>query len=123
MADAKHGLILNLPGAPATPHVVYDRAGVVVPGWYHPQVPTPVGGDGDLSLDAAKALAEDPAVHLTLETMTAAACKAARDYWAAVTPGLRGGIADARGREPAGADAERLADEVASPDAGDYQAP
>jgi len=56
-----HGLVLSLGGAPATPHRVDDVEGLFVPG-----VPTPVGGDGEVGLDAARALDADPSVPLSL---------------------------------------------------------
>lgn len=122
MADAKHGLILALPGAPNTPHSVYDSAGNLVPGHYSPEVITPVGGDGDLTLGAAQSLAADPAVHLELRVATAAEVKAARAYWEAWLPVLRGGLAGARDRAT-GVDAERLADTITAAAPEKYEAP
>lgn len=42
-------LVLTLGGAPATWHQI-----VGLPGWYHIDHPTPVGGEGELSLEQAK---------------------------------------------------------------------
>jgi hypothetical protein len=44
----------NLGGAPATPHVIPGW-----PGYYRHDVATPVGGDGEITLEAAKELASD----------------------------------------------------------------
>lgn len=51
----RHGLILTLGGAPATPHMVSP-----LPGYYRPDVPHLVGGEGDdLTLDEAKEAAKE----------------------------------------------------------------
>lgn len=50
-SKTRYGLVLDLPGAPETPHVIPGVAG-----YYRPNIPTPVGGDGELTLDAAKEL-------------------------------------------------------------------
>jgi len=56
------GLVLDLPGAPLTDHVVNGVYGV-----YHPERPTPVGGGlGEVSLDEAKRLGGDPGCPLKL---------------------------------------------------------
>ena len=56
------GLVLDLPGAPLTDHVVNGVYGV-----YHPERPTPVGGGlGEVSLDEAKRLGADPGCPLRL---------------------------------------------------------
>lgn len=49
------GLRLTLPGAPSTWHHLPDH-GV----WLHPKHPTPVGGPGEPTQAAAKAMADDP---------------------------------------------------------------
>ena len=49
MADKRYGLRLTLGGAPNTPHLVPG-----LPGYFRPDVPTPVGGDGELTLEAAR---------------------------------------------------------------------
>lgn len=58
---AVKGLRLTLPGAPDVPHFVPG-----VQGMYSPSTPTPVGGDGELSLDEAKRLDADASVPLEL---------------------------------------------------------
>jgi hypothetical protein len=54
------GLRLTLGGAPATPHVV---PGV---GIFRPDIGTPVGGEGELTLAEAKKLAADESIPLEL---------------------------------------------------------
>lgn len=122
MAEAKHGLILTLPGAPATPHIVYDAAGILVPGYFHRDVPTPVGGDGDLGLATARELADDPSTHLALVDLKAAECAAAREYWSEVLPTLRGGLTQASARAQ-GTDLERIQEEASAAAPSVYTAP
>lgn len=55
------GLRLTLPGAPDVPHFVPG-----VRGMYSPTTPTPVGGDGELTVDEAQRLHDDPVVPLEL---------------------------------------------------------
>lgn len=62
---AVKGLRLTLPGAPDVPHFVPG-----VQGMYSPSTPTPVGGDGELSLDEAKRLDADKSVPLELVDVT-----------------------------------------------------
>lgn len=52
MAEKRYGLCLTLGGAPNTPHTVPG-----LPGYFRPDIPTPVGGDGQMSLEDAKAAA------------------------------------------------------------------
>ena len=54
MAAKRYGLLLTLGGAPNTPHTVQG-----LPGYYRPDIPTPVGGDGELSLEAAREAAKN----------------------------------------------------------------
>lgn len=54
MAGKRYGLLLTLGGAPNTPHTVEG-----LPGYYRPDIPTPVGGDGELSLEAAREAAKN----------------------------------------------------------------
>ena len=100
----RQGLRLNLPGAPLTAHTVPG-----VPGFYRSDVPTPVGGDGELSLDAAKELDKDAGVPLELvdvKNVKEAEKQVADDLQAA-----RDGIAFARKSEPQGAEVQRVKDE------------
>jgi hypothetical protein len=50
VANKRYGLVLTLEGAPGTPHTIPG-----LPGYFRADVPTPVGGENELSLDAAKA--------------------------------------------------------------------
>lgn len=64
-ASKYHGLHLDLPGAPETPHSI---AGVN--GHYWPTQPTPVGGFGEAPLGQARKLASDKGCPLKLVGMT-----------------------------------------------------
>lgn len=82
-------LRLTLPGAPRTPHHMPGLAGL-----YRPDVPTPVGGDGELPLDAAVRASMNPALHVELVD-----CKnpdRAREQNRADVQAAREGIAAAR---------------------------
>lgn len=108
MAGKRYGLLLKLEGAPATPHVI---AGL--PGHYRPDVPAPVGEEGDaLSLDQAKEavksrkdVLELVAIADTDVTVEQAEAQARRDRDAA-----RRNLADAA-RIADGAEHARVADE------------
>lgn len=54
-------LRLTLPGAPATPHHMPGLAGL-----YRPDIGTPVGGPGELPLEAAIHAAANPALYVEL---------------------------------------------------------
>lgn len=58
---AVKGLRFTLPGAPDVPHFVPG-----VQGMYSPTQPTPVGGDGELTVEEAQALHDDVSVPLEL---------------------------------------------------------
>lgn len=70
-------LKLNLGGAPATPHVIPG-----LPGFYHPEKPTPVGERGECSLDRAKEAAKDEGCHVELVSITANQAAKLREEWA-----------------------------------------
>jgi hypothetical protein len=74
MAAKRQGLVLDLPGAPDTPHHVPGVAGL-----YRPGVPTPVGKDGELDLEEAKELHKDKSFHLKLVEIPTADVKKAED--------------------------------------------
>lgn len=59
-------LILDLPGAPNTPHTIPG-----VPGLYRPDRATPVGAPGEVTEDQAKDLAADEGTHLKLVRVSA----------------------------------------------------
>lgn len=62
---ASKGLRFTLPGAPDVPHFVPG-----VRGMYSPSSPTPVGGPGELTVDVAQRLHDDPSVPLELVDVT-----------------------------------------------------
>lgn len=111
MADKRYGLFLDLPGAPATAHTVPGLAG-----YYWPDRPTPVGGDGELPLDVARAAAKDDGVPLRIDEITPAQAKTAnaeiRAFRAEARHELASSRADKRGGERVIADEElaKLAD-------------
>ncbi|MBA3689784.1 MAG: hypothetical protein H0W82_00025 [Actinobacteria bacterium] len=66
--EAKHqGLRLNLGGAPAEAHHV-----VGLHGWFWPDEVTPVGGEGEITLEQAKKAAKDKGTPVELVDMTEA---------------------------------------------------
>ncbi len=73
MSESRKGLVLNLPHAPLTPHFIPG-----VPGFYRPDVPHPVGGDGELDLETAKNLDAGPQ-HLKLVDIPKAQVKEAEE--------------------------------------------
>lgn len=103
------GLRLTLGGAPASPHVVQG-----VPGLYRPDAPTPVGGEGELSLEEAKRLDADAGVPLELVTIKKADEEAVRARVAADLDATRSGIAVMAQLGPEGAEPEALQDQAAA---------
>lgn len=67
-------LRLTLGNAPHTWHSVQD-----LPGFYHPDIPAPVGGPGEASVEAAKAASKDEGCAVKLEQISAADAKHARE--------------------------------------------
>jgi len=105
-------LILTLPGASLEPHVVTADFGPV-PGYYHPTIPTPVGGPGELPLDMATAYAENPTTHLGLVDVPKGDVDAARDFWSGQRDQLRAGVVSAMALAEAGSgDIVRATDEA-----------
>lgn len=105
----RHGLRLTLGGAPNTPHAIPG-----VPGYFWPDFPTPVGGEGDaISLDAAHRYHDDPGMHLELVEYPASDEQGHRDRVAATIGEARTGIAQARRDGPEGHwEADRIADHI-----------
>ena len=104
-------LLLTLGGAPESWHVIH---GV---GHVHPTIPSPVGGEREPSLEAAKKLADAPGCAVKLVTVTAAQATKGRKARAVA----RGeGLAEARElrkkgtKKLTGAEASQLETEVAS---------
>lgn len=106
-AERRMGLRLTQGGAPASAHVVSG-----VPGLYRPDVPTPVGGEGELSLEEAKALDADESIPLELVPVEDEA--AALEQVAADLEAARGGIAAALRAGPEGSEPGRIQDEAAA---------
>lgn len=63
----RFGLVLDLPGAANAPHMIPG-----VHGEFRPDVPTPVGGKGEMPLEMARRLDKDPRVHVKLVPLGAA---------------------------------------------------
>jgi hypothetical protein len=103
------GLRLTLGGAPATPHVV---AGA--PGLYRPDVATPVGDDGELSLEDAKRFADDPALPLELVEITDEEAASARATLAGDLEAARKALPVAAAMGLEGSEPDRLAAETAA---------
>lgn len=85
------GLRLTLGGAPATPHFIDG-----VPGLYCPHRATPVGGDGELTLQEAECLHGDPTIPLELIDIPAGELDAAREAVADALREAQTGVAQAR---------------------------
>lgn len=88
---AAKGLVLELGGAPATPHWLPGVPGLFVPG-----VPTIVGGAGEVTDAYAAELHADPTVPLTLVDVPAKEVQRLRNAAAAHHAANRGGILAAR---------------------------
>jgi hypothetical protein len=107
MAEA-YGLRLTLGGAPDEPHAVEG-----VPGLFRPSVPTPVGGEGELSLEEAQKADANPSVPLELVKIAEADLAKVREAFGSALEAARGGIAElVRSGGPAsGFEAGRVSDE------------
>ena len=103
MAEKNYGLRLTVAGAPNTPHTVGQ-----VPGLFRPDIPTPVGGPGELDLKFARELDADKSI--PLELVEVKAVDKARKQAGDDLQQARGGILDAAGRSLA--DKERAKDEA-----------
>jgi hypothetical protein len=102
----KYGLRLTLGGAPNTPHTV-----VGIPGVYRPDIPTPVGGEGELSLERAKEIAES---NVDLELVEVKDILTAKTQNAKDVAEARNAAAAASRDNPTSAERERLKDEIES---------
>jgi len=106
MAAKRQGLRLNLPGAPNTPHTVPG-----VPGYFYPDAPTPVGGPGELSLEAAKDCDRDKGCPLELIEIKPSEVEAAEELAAETLAEGRKGLIVAQRQGFQGAEASRAKDE------------
>lgn len=104
MAEKRYGLRLTLGGAPNTPHLVPG-----LPGYFRPDIPNPVGGDGQISVEDAKAAAEisDVLELVELEDVAKAEQVAAEDFEQG-----RSGIQVAARESPNSTEQNRLNDEA-----------
>lgn len=109
MADKRQGLRLTLPGAPDTPHTVPG-----VPGLFHPSQPTPVGGVGELTIEAAKELAADEGCPLELVDIPEAEVPAAEEQAEKAKADSRKGQRAAQALGARGAEASQVGDERAA---------
>jgi hypothetical protein len=103
-------LKLTLGGAPDTWHIVGTDA------YVHPTIPSPVGGDGECTLDRAKELDKDPGAEVELVYVTE---KQAEDGRKARTEARDAGVSAARearkqGKKATAEEAERVKDEAAT---------
>lgn len=80
----------TLGGAPSTPHVIPGW-----PGYYRADIPTPVGGDGELTLEAAQELAKTGVVEL-VEIKDSEVPVAEEQAKADIQAGREGLVAEAR---------------------------
>lgn len=62
----RFGLRLTMPGAANAPHTIRG-----VRGEYRPDVPTPVGGQGEMTIEYARKLDKEPKVPLELVPLDA----------------------------------------------------
>jgi hypothetical protein len=104
--NSYQGLILTLGGAPATPHTVAGLRGQ-----YRPDRPTPIGGEGELSIAEAQA-AIDAGAHLEIVTISRTDIDDVRDAAAADIADARRGVVEARQDNPVGAETDQINDHL-----------
>jgi hypothetical protein len=100
----EQGLRLTVGGAPNTPHIVPG-----LPGFYYPDKPTPVGGDGEASVEQAEKAAEGSTVEIVHITPKEAGD--AREALTEVQEAARKGILERR-KDAQGNEADVLKDHV-----------
>lgn len=113
MGNAKKvkALRLTLGGAPNEWHVI---AGI---GFVHPEIPSPVGGDGEVSVEAATKVARGN-TRVELVEITEADATAARKQRTAASNESRAAVRDARRRPAHATDVAKVKTEVAAVTAG-----
>ncbi len=110
MATKRHGLILTLGGAPASPHVVTP-----LPGYYRPDTPHLVGGpDDDLTLEEAKAAVKEYPDTLELVEVSETKAKEAEEVADQDLARGRNALGQARRDGRAGDSPSRAKDEAAA---------
>lgn len=108
--DKNQGLRLTLGGAPEAPMTL---AGV--PGVYRPNRAVPVGGPGELSVEAAQAFADDKNVPLELVDIPDKDVDQLREQARQDVMEARGGLQDnTRGQRLARNEMDRLNDQASS---------
>lgn len=107
MAEATYGLRLSVGGAPLEAHAVEGVAGAL----FRPDIPTPVGGEGQIPLERARELADDPSIPLELVEIGAEYVEHAAALAAAALRKAREGLHIAAQLGLEGADLSRLHDE------------
>ena len=101
----RFGLRLTLPGAPRTPHVV---AGI--PGHYRPDIPTPVGGKGEVDLGLARKVAASTAPVELIEISDGELVEC-EELAGRTEKEARAGCVATRRSNPKGAEVEQIKDE------------
>jgi hypothetical protein len=100
------GVVFTMPGAPETPHIITGVRGV-----YRPGVPTPIGGEGELSLEEVNAAIANGApleiVKIPKGELDDARARVSEDLMAART-----GAVEARNEDLVGAEAGTLTDHI-----------
>ena len=104
-----YGLVLDLGGAPDTPHVIPG-----LPGLYLPNRAVPVGGDGDLSLDAAIEASKSRGVPVSLVEVPKTKADDLREQSREDRRLSLGGVRDARRNNPTVLEQSLLAQEAAA---------
>lgn len=105
MTSKRYGLVLTLGNAPTTPHRVEG-----VPGFFYPDVPTPVGAENEIPLDEARRIGKS-SIDLELVEIPASEVKAAEDKRAETLEAVRLGLVENRKLRPKGGDAVQHVDE------------
>lgn len=109
MAEATYGLRLAQGGAPLEAHAVEGVAGAL----FRPDIPTPVGGEGQIPLERARELADDPSIPLELVEIAEDLVEHAAALAKAALLKARTGLAIAAQQGLEGVDLTRLHDEFA----------
>jgi hypothetical protein len=111
MSESKSkGLRLNVGGAPDVAHTIPG-----VPGTFRPNIPTPVGGPGEIDEALARRLHDDKAVPLELVDIPKAKVDEARETASQDLLEARQGLLDSRkARQLAGREQDRAAEQAAS---------
>lgn len=102
----RYGLVLDLDGAPSTPHNVPGFQG-----YFRPDIPTPVGEEGQIPLNDAKKASGDEGVPLKLVELKATEVSDLEKQAAADVKAGRKGLIAAQKDNLTGAEVARAKDE------------